>query len=396
MPTSPAQVLCTDPGTTRGDCRIAHIELPPIGGKGLATTKENGAVRGLSSLLANREEWLTDDAIYKALRPVHDGLPRSVRSRITIPVVEITGLFVEGDRNYDDLISAPKGGRRYGRVFQQFKETEYSLWPINFAGNHWELVFIHKKRVDGGEWSHILHIAVIDGWRDESTRRRKAFVDARLRRLFEKFNFTFEPNCERNVWAPWQKDTWSCGLRAYWAAKQMMSRILQHHEEGSSYDEELWLPLSGWFNPDFVRWEMIGLNAYHCVKELDYRARVAVELVNQVRSGDDGLVDAGKVMRPPKDDDEDIEEPPQPDKRRRVQGDDDYDRVLDAAPRKKFVPVPVPNQRRIAPSWSIKKGDYKAYERLGEEENPVWPWKQNDPPNSPKPKTSGTGSLFKD
>ncbi|KAI0839353.1 hypothetical protein F5Y06DRAFT_265209 [Hypoxylon sp. FL0890] len=253
---------------------------------------------------------------------------------------------------------------RYSRAFRPFKQTEWTFWPINYGGNHWELVIIHKEQVNG-EWSHIVQIAVIDAWRNSTDSTRRRVVNRRVKGLMKKLKFTFGQNIERTVWVPWQKDGWSCGLRTYWAARRIIERILKLEEEGLNYDEEVWLPLSGWFNPDFVRWEMIGLNAYDCVKDLGYRARIAVELVNEVDSGAGVLVDAATVMRPPRNaGDDKIEKPPEP--------PEPEPEKPGQAKRRVLVPVPVPNQRRIAPSWPIERRNYKPFEKKGEHDDPVW------------------------
>ncbi|KAI1137672.1 hypothetical protein F5Y05DRAFT_387939 [Hypoxylon sp. FL0543] len=371
-----AQVLCTDKGFKKGACRIQHIDLPRIEERGIAQSSNFGAIRGLSSLLASREEWLTDDAITKALEPFLDSLPRALRNRISLGTSDITGLFEAANPIFESIIRAPKGSNRYMRAFQQFKATEWTLWPINYGGNHWELVVIHKEQVNG-EWSHVLQLAIIDAWKNDSDRRRREFVDTRVRRLLRHFDFTFAKNFEREVWVPWQKDFWSCGLRTYWSARQIVERILKLEEDGLNYDEEVWSPLSGWFNPDFVRWEMIGLNAYHCVKDLDYRARIAVELVNHVDGGNGHLVEAERVMRPPatSEQDERIERPPAEmqllHKRKRWEDDGLGSEPGQASESTtKFVPVPVPNQRRIAPSWAINRRHNGPLER--EDDDPVW------------------------
>lgn len=391
-------ILCTDKGRGAGNCPIQHIELPRPGGSGLASPKNFGTLRGLSSLQASRTEWITEDAVFKALWPYHDSLPLQVRQRIVLPPSEIVGLFDPSSTVYEQITQPGGAGiKRYRRWFRIFAATEYVIWPINYSGNHWELVVIHKQQAENGDWTHVSQIAVIDAWKNEGNSVRKQQVHTRLEGFLKKMNMTFALNYERSVWAPWQRDLWSCGMRTYWAARQMMDRILKFHEDGLTYSEKLWEPLSGWFNVDFVRWEMIGLNAYFCVKDLDYRARVAVELVNQVQGDNDEMEDAGDTMRPLQGDHE-IERPPiaqqpvpsTPNKRKKREHDAD-DSLMDISspsPVTKFAPVPVPNERRIAPSRSIDRGDQDMLEGEGENANPIW--SRSSPERTGYPRPSGS------
>ncbi|OTA58967.1 hypothetical protein K449DRAFT_385511 [Hypoxylon sp. EC38] len=210
-------------------------------------------------------------------------------------------------------------------------------------------------------------------------------------------NLTLAPNYMRSVWTPWQQDSWSCGIRTFWAARQMMDRILKLHVDKLTYSEGLWEPLSGWINVDFTRWEMIGLNAYYCVKDLDYRARVAVELVNQIDDGKGGFLDAGDTMRPPQGERK-IERPTnarqpgqyKPNKRRKLEDDTDSDDSVVEISHEIFAPVPTSNKRRL-PSQSIDGCDFaEEEEEEGEDRNSVW--SRRSPERRGYPEPSNTAS----
>ncbi|XDG08152.1 hypothetical protein ABKA04_007767 [Annulohypoxylon sp. FPYF3050] len=159
------------------------------------------------------------------------------------------------------------------------------------------------------------------------------------------------------MWVPWQQDGWSCGLRMFWTARNMMDRI-QETMDRNGYNEQIWGSLPGWFNPDQVRWEMIGLNAYEAVKEMNFRARFAVEVVSKVAQQDrNGIeqVDAQRVMQPP-----------------RKKGPDTWE--IPPVPRERpLVPIPRPNERRVAPSGSIASSSGNIRQQgQGTVEDPVW------------------------
>jgi hypothetical protein len=203
-------------------------------------------------------------------------------------------------------------------MYRAIKAKEYSIWPINTGGNHWVTVVLHKRRgpdrSDDNKqaWVRITEMAVIDSFRNSTTIK---MVHTQIRKLLEAGNFTFAPKYERKVWSPLQRDSSSCGPRSYWCAKQFMDRISRLTEDDIDYHEGLWVDLSGWFDEDFVRGEMIGRAAWDAVRAMDYNARVAIECVNRVRKHDDASSawkNAGRLLRPPKNRDEKPETRPQP------------------------------------------------------------------------------------
>ncbi|KAI1091423.1 hypothetical protein F5B19DRAFT_277847 [Rostrohypoxylon terebratum] len=328
---TPAHVLCSARGHRIGECRIEHVttihNLPP--------EPENGwpSVRGLNTLQASREEWLNGDAIENALTQHWESLPLQTQALIHLQDTSIEGLFLHSSARYDHFMT---GTNR--RFYARLREKEYTLWPCNYDGNHWVLTVIHKgrSRADVGGFDQVLQVAILDSWREVGSRSRKQRISTRLHGIFKKAGLQVGNESERIVWVPWQQDQWSCGLRTFWAGKQMMDRIQETVERSSGYDEQIWAPLPGWFNTDKVRWDMIGLNAYHAVKEMGYRARISVELVNSTLDDTGYSVDARQPMQPParKGTFEKIEKPPG--RRERT-----------------VVPIPLPNERRVAPSGTI-------------------------------------------
>ncbi|KAI8631597.1 hypothetical protein F5Y19DRAFT_463300 [Xylariaceae sp. FL1651] len=280
-------------------CPVEHIDLP---GRRIKKPLMGWPdIRGLNSLQLARDEWLNYGAIEVAIRAYHSGLPKILQDRIDIQAPEYDSLFAGGKTGAEALrtILSLKNTRLYNR----FKRSEYSIWPINTNGNHWVTVVLHKQQRPTKqdkkkmEWSHITQMAIIDPFRSAPNQR---MVNAQMRRFLENDgNFTFAPGYERTVWGPLQRDTTSCGPRSYWCAKQIMDRLLELHEDGIDYDESIWNDLSGWFNEDFIRGEMIGRNAWDGVRAMDYNARLAIEIVNQVKKyGTHRSRNAGEAMKP--------------------------------------------------------------------------------------------------
>ncbi|KAI3318798.1 hypothetical protein HD806DRAFT_302841 [Xylariaceae sp. AK1471] len=295
-------------------CPVEHIDIP----SNRIRKPANGwpSIGGLHSLQYSRDTWLNDEAILVANKVYHSSLPKDVRDQIDITQPGIDArVFYSGRTGVDALYNVLKGPLT--RMYKTIKAKEYNIWPINTNGNHWVTVIIHKKQrpdKDNGNkqaWTHITEMAVVDPYRSGATMN---MVHTQIRKLLEAGKFTFALDYERKVWSSLQRDASSCGPRSYWCAKQFMDRILWLYESKSSYNENLWDDLSGWFDEDFVRGEMIGRAAWNAIRDMNYNARVAIECVNRVRKHDaisDKWKNAGQLMRPPKNRNEKPETRPQ-------------------------------------------------------------------------------------
>ncbi|KAI0111133.1 hypothetical protein GGR51DRAFT_66264 [Nemania sp. FL0031] len=305
-----AQNLCST------SCPVEHIDIlvedldPPA--KGWPD------IRGLHSLNYSRDAWLTGDAIEVAIGEIVNGLPPALKSRIGVGVPGVDPqVFHSGDAGQEALQRAIAKPAR--RLFPTLKETEWSFLPICTNGNHWVLAVVHKQQDQSAprpsqspsgkirNWTIVSEIVVVDPYRGSP---RVTMVRDRLRDWLEQAGgFTFRRQYDNTgktvVWTPFQRDVNSCGPRAYWAAKQLLDRLLFLHERGVNYDASLWNELSGWFNEDFVRGEMTGRCAFAAVRAMEYRARISVECVSRVkdyrRPRFAEWQEAAASMRPPPD-----------------------------------------------------------------------------------------------
>ncbi|KAI2619846.1 hypothetical protein GGS26DRAFT_595249 [Hypomontagnella submonticulosa] len=305
---TPAQVLCNQTAPTGNTCPIQHILNP---NEAEIPRPKDGwpDIRGLHVLQDHREKWANGSTIDACLNMLHDGLYGRLKNKIHIVAADIEDMFTEDrPQNFERAL----GWNRFKRLFTR---TEFTLWPINYGGYHWELCVIRKSNPDrtNDGWKNITHFCLMDSWghkRDAANQRRNDFLTGRLKRFFASVGFTVTENTLRDVQVPAQKDGWSCGLRTYWAARQMINRIQELDIGEYDNQEALWRPIRGYFNPDFVRFEMMGLNAFEAIKRMDYKARMAVELVATVkRRTEKGeiLVDAGDAMRPSAEPEQDVE-----------------------------------------------------------------------------------------
>ncbi|KAI1432500.1 hypothetical protein GGR50DRAFT_591666 [Xylaria sp. CBS 124048] len=264
-------------------------------------------IRGFNSLNYSRTAWLSGDAIEVSLAVYKESLPRRLQEKIDIvipgvdPKVWSTGNV--GAQALKEAIQHPAK-----RALARMKRTEYSFIPICTNGDHWVLVVIHKEHprevapgsAEAAEYSHVAQIAVLDPFHDA---QRLNMVHRQMKDwLHRAGGLSFSPFHRRPVWIPSQHDGTSCGPRVYWNAKQIIDRLLELHELESSYDENIWRPLSGWFNEHFVRGEMLGRCAWEGIRAMDYKARMAIECVNRVRQNGAKTAKwerADKLMAPP-------------------------------------------------------------------------------------------------
>ncbi|TGJ79257.1 hypothetical protein E0Z10_g9509 [Xylaria hypoxylon] len=290
-----AQNVCS------ASCPIQHIAIPMNQIK--APSNSWPDVRGLHSLNYSRDKWLAGDAIEVAIATYTRGLPQALQEKIGLGIPGVNPkVWHRGSAGNDALNMAIKTPARRGLA--RLRTTEYSILPVCTDSDHWVLVVLHKERRPTGpgnkiEWSHIAQVAVLDPYRDSA---RMRMVDERMQAwLKQAGKFTYSNNYRRVVWIPMQKDTTSCGPRAYWHAKQLLDRLLELHESGVDYSDYVWKDLSGWFNEDFVRGEMAGRCAWDGVRAMDYNARISIECVNRVKEYDrpkGAWKKAGELMKP--------------------------------------------------------------------------------------------------
>ncbi|KAI5918462.1 hypothetical protein F4810DRAFT_725675 [Camillea tinctor] len=286
------QLLCG------GGCKLQHVAIPA---PNQFPEPKNGwpETRGLDVLQRGNNEWLNRTAIEEALMAYLKGFPLDLQERVHIETSGLSNIFnqgVSGNNQFESLL-----GSSIKRFNRTMREKEYTLWPINFDGIHWQLIVLHKGKSDPkADYDIVRQVGYYDSWRINQPAQRRTLIIRRIRTLLiRQCNMQFSRNFQRDVWIPFQNDNNSCGPRTYWGAKQFLDRLLNIYEAGKGYDESLWNPNSGWYDNHFVRNEMIGRIAWLKVRQLNYNARVGVELINEIDEGKASLAKAGVVMQAP-------------------------------------------------------------------------------------------------
>ncbi|KAI0018018.1 hypothetical protein F4780DRAFT_557118 [Xylariomycetidae sp. FL0641] len=297
-----AQVLCGR------YCRVKHLRFPDQ--TRLPTPLRDWPdLQGLHSLSFSRRQWANDVTLSMTLQAYRRGLPKALEDKIeayAFPLEKCFNSDKEGQARFNQM-QEPS----YRRIRREFRKYEYTIWALTLNNVHWVSAVIHKEqrlpsdsaknakdKKDTGRFTHVAQIAILDPMKSAQSIQ---LVQSRLKVILTSWmGCTLAEKSQREIWVPQQHDTVSCGPRAFWAAKQTMDRLLVLHEASQTYNESLWEPQSGWFDEDFVRWQMIGLCAWEIVRAMDYRARVAIELVHDVKVDKaNQSTDAGFHMRPP-------------------------------------------------------------------------------------------------
>ncbi|KAH9897180.1 hypothetical protein F4778DRAFT_783287 [Xylariomycetidae sp. FL2044] len=236
-------------------------------------------IEGLEMLQKSSTTFVESSSIDSAVQFQHSFLPEHVRSQINVVTGNYGALFdafnqgKEGDRNFQENLETMHD--EYG-FFAALKSARWTLWPINTNGNHWMCVVLElAQTVATGLYDRVVAYAIVDGFRN--TKNRDFFLQ-RVVRVLERDGITVPRNAQRQIWSPRQPDGYTCGLRTTHFMWEMMNRM-SGVVLGEKADQELWMPMSGYFDPDHVRLQMAGYIAAWGLRDLKYKARVSIQLV---------------------------------------------------------------------------------------------------------------------
>ncbi|KAI1464167.1 uncharacterized protein F4812DRAFT_443650 [Daldinia caldariorum] len=196
------------------------------------------------------------------------------------------------------------------RTLQGILRKPYTFWPIdacNKGPHRWVVAVIYLRQSweateDVEETYDMLHeIAVIDPQSHlDEQRTADNVVLPRVISILEMLgveNYK-EIKLPIDVWVPPLHEpdeergtaggTWSSGLRVFSIIREIIDRMTWcYSKRPKRYDHEaLWGDLSGYFNPDRVRTEMMGLAAMACHRVLGYITRVGIEPIRHYYYGE--------------------------------------------------------------------------------------------------------------
>lgn len=208
-----------------------------------------------------------------------------------------------------------------------FKGKSYVFWPTIIHA-HLVLILLHLRK--RGEWTDIDHILIAD---PTDNKKNRQFVFDRLTTIFTPDNgFRVKATEPVNFWHPVQGIDYSCGFRVYDMIRTLLSRIneavirsweieersdtpdsssssskyelsiqgssiMDEESEGSHVSDDpeyphpldgyvgtLWDDMSGDFQWDKVRAEMIGIVATECMRYGCWATRICLAPCDQIRN----------------------------------------------------------------------------------------------------------------
>ncbi|KAI0601609.1 hypothetical protein F4775DRAFT_589379 [Biscogniauxia sp. FL1348] len=272
------------------------------------------AMNALHLLQLTREEHLSRECLSVPIKFVYDSLPNMVKADVNIIKTgksmfdvftcdgedfssAINGKFLMDDANGGDVPYPP--------LYLDLRRKPYHFWVVDVGGGQltrWQLVILHLGRnkaafegEDGQveydyadeEFGNIESIAVIDPEHGKAGELREAKTLDRFLQVLDALGFKPGPNFSRQK--PWippcGKIDWSSGLRVFDIFRTSVNRITDSY----CYDprvhdgDNLWKPHSGWFNPDAVRSDMIGMAATMVNRGMHYMTRVAIEPIKSIK-----------------------------------------------------------------------------------------------------------------
>ncbi|KAI0120685.1 hypothetical protein BJ170DRAFT_688514 [Xylariales sp. AK1849] len=254
------------------------------------------AVTGLEKLQLTSSEGASLAAIDTALAFTYSNLPAAVREQIFIPHSMGVQFFQESNDDFEKAIGRLNGSIPENRNSaeqnwrRQVRAHRYTLWPVNerFGDeNHMFVVVFRmgKSTPDQHGYDRVLEIGLAEGSRMETStldwKKEKRIIQRNLSDVMNATGFLIDETTRFiEMWVPLQQTGEStCSMRSYFILRQLMERIPNFHLLESGHHESFWDPLSGWFHPEQIRADIAGDCQWAAVRGLDYRGRIAIEIV---------------------------------------------------------------------------------------------------------------------
>ncbi|KAI1431355.1 hypothetical protein GGR50DRAFT_689760 [Xylaria sp. CBS 124048] len=259
-------------------------------------------------LQATREQYLLGSALAVPLQFQHDSLPYMVQKDVGIlPAVQFDFWHAS---DWEEFLTDERLAELKERYHEQLTSRRFHFWPIdlNRADRdqwdipHWGLIVMHMRNTDNPDEEdpdhdekvkpfNVLHcFAVINPDHGEAARELEEDVIQELLFILRTMGITVDGSLQREPWVPPsmnapqlrdgdQKEYWSSGLRVFDLARTLLNRIASEYSSTPhTIDSEIfWASHSGWFNPDAVRSDMIGMAATMVNRAMNGTTRVAIE-----------------------------------------------------------------------------------------------------------------------
>lgn len=260
-----------------------------------------------------RTQPLIHSCLKYAFDKLFDNPPERVKDDILFLWPGAGRHFAEPDHEFTIWLNSREWSRdrqvgdmeRLPPKLRSINSREYVFWVVEVnaldragqagdEGIHYVTIIIHLSIPEGEQSYRYVESCAIADPDPDPTNNRLNLVFARLQRFFDEANFEPSPNSDwelKDLWIPlantiqysndpdYVPDNWSTGLRCFHIVRQLVDRLTRLYTSRPQWHDNrlFWRPLDGWFNPDAVRAEMIGLVAQELNKKMGYNTRVAIE-----------------------------------------------------------------------------------------------------------------------
>lgn len=275
---------------------------------------------------------VSHESMSLCLKVLRERLPSYVQNDIQIMSYEMCLGFNLSEEEYQTFVleeELPEASiQSYDTLkedYQNMFRAPYIFWPILYMTDNrmqWALAVIHlnqgsvenpdwkegdcvtQKRIKLNIFNSIEGIAVLDPDQTDGD-KRSTLIYNRILYMLTRAGMESGDDPKKEVWLPpmnsvqhqGELEYWSSGLRCFDLARQLMDRILDRYcEEPGSHPCSLWDPTRGWFNPDAVRADMIGIAAMEVNKRMAYTTKIAIEPVSNLKHGDKAV--GTRLLRP--------------------------------------------------------------------------------------------------
>ncbi|KAI0144605.1 hypothetical protein GGR57DRAFT_329844 [Xylariaceae sp. FL1272] len=321
-------VFSTGSGNVKIDKRwhnkITNANLPERWRESKSVLRRFNALQVLQS---RRDQPVLAGALKEPLSFMFDSLPVMVQDDVNIfcPVKYTDDVDREGTFDWLALERPDKLIEQYG---PEMRQKPYHFWPFDVERDEsepprWGLIVMHmahrpivkenryhddhspylKDRDDEGErenktiippdaaFDYLQSCAVVYPDHGTSARDLETSIETKLFSILAEMDIdVHHDGIRRRPWIPPMnpphqqvRENWSTGLRAFEMIRVWLDRITEGYcwDPRVHDDDDFWRPHPGWFNPDAVRSNMIGMAATMVNRAMESQTRISIEPIKE-------------------------------------------------------------------------------------------------------------------
>ncbi|KAI0410096.1 hypothetical protein F4802DRAFT_611758 [Xylaria palmicola] len=303
---------------------------PDLPGNFRIADKLQIGLNSLQFLQSKRDQYLLRHSLGVPLQFIHDSLPFMVMCDVDIIPPNERGIFTNFTK---ERLGSPEVAQFVEHQSRALGERTYHFWPVDIgqvgeagegeeAPPNWALIVLHlrrsskkaKDKSDEGPYDTLSSFGVISPDHGQASRDLEDDIADVLPDLLAKMGIERHSGTKRErPWVPPRyvvehslnapqltklmrgaNEDWSSGLRVFEMVRVWLDRLAEQycitpHEHDH---ERFWASHPGWFNPDAVRSNMIGMAATIVNRSMNSTTRIAIEpfLDNSMQYNGEGIL----------------------------------------------------------------------------------------------------------